>query len=254
MNAVENLANQIKKQKQPVSLRDYSISSQLKLMVLAPHPDDFDAISVTLKHFQENGNQILLIVLTGASSGVDDTFLKTQAKEQKEQIRQQEQKEALKYFGLPISNVRFLYMPEDESGDLISDEGCRMTLRKHFEEIQPDAMFLPHGEDTNPSHKRTYELAREIASKLSKPILAFYNQDPKTIEIQLDTYMEFDEDVSIWKRKMLRYHQSQQVRNMQTRGIGFDDRILIVNEQIAGEIGIESKYAEGFQVELLNAT
>ena len=244
------LAQQIQKEKRPVSLRNCSISPELKILVLAPHPDDFDAIAVTLKYFQENGNQILLLVLTGASSGVDDVFLEHPRKENKEKIREEEQKDALKYFGLPLSNGKFLYLREDANGDLVFDDGNRSEIRKYFAEFRPDVMFLPYGEDTNPSHRRTYNLSRDIAEKSMEPILAFYNQDPKTTRIRLDTYLEFDEKKAAWKRKMLRFHRSQQERNMRTRGIGFDDRILSVNEKISEQINIRSKYAEGFQVEL----
>jgi hypothetical protein len=49
---------------------------------------------------------------------------------------------------------------------------------------------------------------------------------------------------------MLRFHQSQQTRNLQTRGQGFDDRILKVNAAIAKQLKVDLAYAEGFQVEL----
>jgi hypothetical protein len=49
---------------------------------------------------------------------------------------------------------------------------------------------------------------------------------------------------------MLRFHQSQQTRNLQTRGHGFDDRILMVNAAIAQQLRTNQTYAEGFQVEL----
>lgn len=252
MFEVKQIAQQIQKHKQPISLRDCSISSSLKMLVLAPHPDDFDAIAITLKYFQEIGNQILLLVLTGGSTGVDESFLSHPTKENKEKVREKEQRHSLEYFGLPASNVRFLYLTEDINGDLKLDEACRLAIWQKFEEFKPDAIFLPYGEDTNPSHRRTFTLARDIAKKSRKPILAFYNQDPKTIQIRQDAYIEFDENASFWKREMLRFHQSQQIRNLQTRGVGFDDRILNMNEELARQIKLNSEYAEGFQIELFD--
>jgi LmbE family N-acetylglucosaminyl deacetylase len=252
MFEAKQLAQQILKGKRPVSLRNCSISPELKILVLAPHPDDFDAITITLKYFQENGNLIFLLVLTGASTGVDDSFLSDPTKENKEKVREIEQKKSLEYFGFPSSNVSFLYLTEDKHGDLILNEECQSTISKKFEEIRPDAIFLPYGKDTNPSHRRTFKLVRDITKEIDKPIIAFYNQDPKTTQIRLDTYIDFDKETALWKRKMLCFHQSQQARNLQTRGIGFDDRILNVNAEIAREINIKSQYAEGFQIELLD--
>jgi LmbE family N-acetylglucosaminyl deacetylase len=250
MFEVEKIAQQIRKETLPISLKDCSFSSSLRLLVLAPHPDDFDAIAVTLKYFQKNGNQILLFVLTGASSGVNDSYLSQPTKERKEKVRENEQKKALEFFGFPISDVKFLYLPEDKNGNMILDNECRLSVGQFFQKFAPDMLMLPHGEDTNQSHQRTYSLARDLAKTISKPVLALYNQDPKTIQIRLDAYMEFDETISLWKREMLRFHQSQHVRNLQTRGFGFDDRILNMNAEIADQIDADCKYAEGFQMEL----
>jgi len=252
MREVEKLSLQIRKESRPVSLREYPFSSSLRLLVLAPHPDDFDAIAVTLKFFQENGNPIGLVVLTGASSGVEDAFLSHPTKERKEQIRESEQKDALNFFGLPLSNVTFLRLPEDRHGDLNLNDETRLIVGQLFQDFSPDLIFLPYGEDTNVGHQRAFSLARELAATTSKAVLAFYNQDPKTTEIRLDAFMEFDERASSWKREMLRFHQSQQTRNLRTRGHGFDERILNTNRETARQIGIEGKYAEGFQLELFN--
>lgn len=247
---VEQFTQILKKQTTPISLDDCSFSPFLRLLVLAPHPDDFDAIAVMLKYFQVNGNQILLLVLTGGSSGVKDSFLTQPTKQSKVNIRETEQEKALAFFGFPLSHVRFLRLPEDEQGEMILDDGCRKTVRKIFRKFDPDIITLPYGEDSNPSHQRTFALTRDIAMAASKPVLAFYNQDPKTIRIRLDAYIAFDQATSLWKREMLRFHQSQQTRNLQTRGYGFDDRILKVNAVIAKGVKTNQAYAEGFQVEL----
>lgn len=247
---VEQIVQLLKKNTSPISLEDCSFSSSLRLLVLAPHPDDFDAIAAMLKYFQANGNQILLLVLTGGSSGVSDSFLTRPTKHSKENIRETEQEKALAFFGFPLSQVRFLRLTEDKQGDMILDDGCRKTVGKIFRKFDPDIITLPYGEDTNPSHQRTFTLTRDLAMAASKPLLAFYNQDPKTIQIRLDAYIAFDHLTSLWKREMLRFHQSQQTRNLETRGHGFDDRILKLNKAIAKGVKANHEYAEGFQVEL----
>jgi LmbE family N-acetylglucosaminyl deacetylase len=247
---VEQFTQILKKETSPISLEDYFFSPSLRLLVLAPHPDDFDAIAVMLKYFQANSNQILLLVLTGGSSGVNDSFLEYPTKHRKAKIRETEQIYALEFFGFPLSHVRFLRLSEDEQGDMILDNGCRKSVGKLFQEFDPDMIALPYGEDSNPSHQRTFALARQLATAASKPVLAFDNQDPKTIRIRLDAYIAFDHSTSLWKREMLRFHQSQQTRNLETRDYGFDERILKVNQAIAKELKIDQEYAEGFQIEL----
>ena len=160
MLQVEQITRLLRSENLPVSLKDFPLSSSLKLLVLAPHPDDFDAIAVMLKYFQENSNEILLLVLTGASSGVNDSFLERPTRQNKEDIRQHEQKKALEFFRFPRSQVRFLRLPEDVNGDLLLDEGCRNIVGKHFREFNPDMITLPFGKDTNESHQRTFTLAR----------------------------------------------------------------------------------------------
>ena len=92
---VEQFAQIIKRETASVSLGDYSFSSSLRLLVMAPHPDDFDAIAVMLKYFQANGNPILLLVLIGGSSGVNDSFPENPTKHRKAKNRETEQKRRL---------------------------------------------------------------------------------------------------------------------------------------------------------------
>ncbi len=45
-----------------------------RIVILSPHPDDFDAIAVTLRQFHERGSRIDLAVVTSGASGVEDFF------------------------------------------------------------------------------------------------------------------------------------------------------------------------------------
>ena len=56
---------------QPEALQ---IADLKRVLVLAPHPDDFDAIGVTLQYLHKQGNPIYLAVLSGSASGVLDSF------------------------------------------------------------------------------------------------------------------------------------------------------------------------------------
>lgn len=112
---------------------------------------------------------------------------------------------------------------------------------------------MPHGNDTNLGHQRTYALLRKVLQEEKLSAMAFLNRDPKTIALRQDLYTTFDEEESVWKGELLRFHQSQHQRNLNSRGHGFDERILQVNRQIAAELNIRAPFAEAFELEYFDA-
>ena len=104
---------------------------------------------------------------------------------------------------------------------------------------------MPHWNDTNAGHSRTYSMFK----KLGVDLTIYLNRDPKTIEIRQDIYTLFNEDDAKWKAELLRCHKSQHQRNLNTRGHGFDERVLQVNRQIAKESNSPTPYAEVFEIE-----
>lgn len=74
------------------------------------------------------------------------------------------------------------------------------------------------------------------------------NQDAKTLQMRVDLYFEFGEADAAWKGKLLRFHRSQQERNLGTRGTGFDARVLRVNRKAAEALGSALPYAEVFEL------
>ena len=221
------------------------ILQDAKVLVLAPHPDDFDAIAVTLKKFRDNGNHIELAVISGAESGVEDNYCEKFPDMTKAEIREGEQLASCRFFGLAESQVSFLHLGEDKNGDPMESEDNLKLLEEYISKIKPDIVFMPHWNDTNPGHQRTYSMFKKIA----KNVIIYLNRDPKTIEMRQDIYTLFDEKNAEWKAELLRCHKSQHQRNLNTRGYGFDERVLRVNRQIAKEGGCAAPYAEVFEIE-----
>lgn len=234
----------------PQSLAELNTPPALRLLVLAPHPDDFDEVAVTMRYFSESAADITLAVLTGGASGVLDSFVTPATDARKIAIREIEQADALEFFGLPPDHVVFLRLPVSADGELRLDAAAREALAALFHGIEPDIVMLPHGDDTNAGHRRTFAAFRQMAATARNHVLGLYQRDPKTINIRVDAYLSFDESESQWKRQMLRFHRSQQERNLEQRGSGLDDRILALNARTAAELQIDDSYAEGFQVEL----
>jgi hypothetical protein len=124
-------------------------------------------------------------------------------------------------------------------------------------------VIMPIGKDGNQTHAWVYRAFRKCAKNLTlkteKPIVALYNEDPKTIEIRKDLFVLFGDEGADWKGALLKIHDSQQERNIHSRGMGFDERILRMNHlsyQYLQEISLpadrSAKYAEVFEIELFD--
>lgn len=231
----------------PVLLSACSVPRDMRLLVLAPHPDDFDEIGVTLRVFRDNGNPIHVSVLSSGASGVEDSFCSPPTLETKTTVREKEQRRSCRFFGLGDSHLDFLRLSEDQDGHILEDhENCEQ-IRLCVSRIRPAIVLLPHGNDTNADHRRTCAMFMRVASEAEGSLAVFLNKDPKTIRMRYDLYTAFGPEEAEWKATLLRFHKSQHQRNLNTRGIGFDERILEVNRRIARECLAESEFAEAFE-------
>jgi LmbE family N-acetylglucosaminyl deacetylase len=234
----------------PLNLHQMSWPSPLTLVVLAPHPDDFDAIAVTLKFFHQRGDTIHLAVLTTGASGVEDGYADAQNDADKAALREQEQTASCTFFGLPAECLTFLRLPPDENGNPRLDAANHERIRDYLLACKPDLVFMPHGNDSNVTHQRTYALFREVALAEKLRLWAVLNQDAKTLAMRTDLVTTFDDETATWKAELLRLHQSQHRRNLNTRGHGFDERVLAINRKSAVALNLAGeKYAECFELE-----
>ena len=92
----------------PLLLDDCPLPGGLRIAVLGPHPDDFDAIAVTLRLFRDAGNRISVAVLSGGASGVEDGYCELPTDERKVELRRLEQRASCGMFGLPDDALEFL--------------------------------------------------------------------------------------------------------------------------------------------------
>ena len=228
----------------PRALRDLAFPAALQVLVLAPHPDDFDAVGLTLRHLHAQGHVLHLAVLTRGASGVEDGFAGVQGDAAKAALREDEQRASCAFFGLPTERLHFLRL-----WDSGSDEAADRARLDAWMAARPaDLLFLPHGNDSNRTHRRTYDTVCAIAREQGLRAWAFLNQDAKTLDMRIDVHHDFGEDDAAWKAQLLRCHASQQERNLRTRGSGFDARVLEVNRRAAGALGTRLPYAEAFEL------
>lgn len=231
----------------PLRLNDLDLPNALTILVLAPHPDDFDAIGVTMRQLQKQGHQIHVAVLTTGASGVEDGWNGANDAPAKAAIREREQEKSCAFFGLPQERLHFLRLWEQpENEELCARDNER--LREHVLAVCPDCVFLPHGNDSNRTHRRTFESFHNIAMQDNLSVLAFQNLDAKTLAMRSDLYMPFGQSDAAWKAELLRMHASQHERNLKSRGHGFDERVLAVNRHAAASGGCQEEYAEVFEL------
>lgn len=236
----------------PVSLASVEVPSGLVVAVIGPHPDDFDAIAITLRRLRDAGADIHAFVCH-AASGVEDGFCSPPTPAVKQGLREQEQRDSLRFFGLPDGRVTFLDLERDpaDDGQPFDHEANARMLSGAVLAVRPDLLVLPHGNDTNSGHRNIHAMVVRMAVHAGFPTTAWLIRDPKTVAMRVDLFMPFGEEEAAWKAEMLRFHRSQHQRNLATRGRGFDDRILDVNRAMARDLGLEAPYAEAFEVRAL---
>jgi LmbE family N-acetylglucosaminyl deacetylase len=154
-------------------LESFALRKALHLLVLAPHPDDFDAIGVTLRFFMKRGNPIDVAVATSGTRGVEDSFCSRPTLKAKTIIREQEQRASCRFFGLPETHLIFLRLEEDQNGNLLDNEINADHIKQHFLNKRPQMVFLPHGNDTNRAHQMVYAMFRKVARETDNRLVAF---------------------------------------------------------------------------------
>jgi LmbE family N-acetylglucosaminyl deacetylase len=244
----------------PRSLREIVFPRPLQILVLAPHPDDFDAIAVSLRHLHEHGHVLHVAVLTTGASGVEDGFGGAHDDSAKAALRESEQRASCALFGLPAQRLEFLQLwgsapgaDADGAGGGEANDGDLDRLRAWIAARPADLVFMPHGSDSNRTHRRTCESVCAIAARQGLDAWACLNRDAKTQQMRVDLYCEFDQAQADWKAQLLRLHASQHERNLRTRAAGFDERVLQVNRHAAQALALAQPYAETFEVMRLGA-
>ena len=237
----------------PLPIESLNISKEHRILVLAPHPDDFDAIGVTMRWFQVNENPVYVTVATSGARGVEDSFCSPPTLKAKSKVREQEQRASCQFFGLPATHLTFIRLAEDNTGQLLENKANFLRVKKHLLKKRPTVVLLPHWHDTNLTHQRVYSMFHEMALEAAYPLAAFLNRDPKTIQMRCDLYLGYTEAAAAWKGELLRFHRSQHQRNLNNRGYGMDERILMVDRHSAEACSVGSPYAEIFEIKLFGA-
>lgn len=207
---------------------------------LAPHPDDPDAAGVMLRALMQGGWQLYWSIVASGWSGVEDGYVGPDTSV-KISLREEEQRASARFFGLPAGHLAFLRLSETtDTGKIIDDPANQHIIDSHLDELQPDLVVLPQGDDSHPDHRLVYRWLNGWVQRQHRRIVILGNEDPKTRSLHPDLLLTFGEETAAWKSTLLECHRSQSARNQATRGITFAQRILGVNWH-------EDGYAERYQ-------
>lgn len=217
-----------------------------RVVALAPHPDDPDAAAVALRQLARGGWDLSWVIVTPGCSGVQDAFAGA-SPARKAAVREAEQAESARRFGLPTEQLHFLRLAEDADGELVETAHNHARFNAALRELAPALVLLPSGEDSNPTHRAVCAWFKAWAREWPYPLTAWYNEDPKSLAFVPDLQIVFGEETARWKASLLECHRSQSARNQATRGHTFAERILAVNR--AGGGLADGRYAERFRVE-----
>ncbi len=244
------------------------LPSHARVMVLAPHPDDPETTAITCRLLLDSGCDLHYAIVSMSPSGVEDHYAQTSSvpvcqslAAKKIAIRKSEQMISAGMLGLTEDKISFLSLDDNERGNVSDSLENRDRISLLLESGAPDIVIMPVGKDTNRTHAWVQRVFRKCAGQLARsakrPMIALYNENPKTTSMEPDLFVLFDKKAAQWKGDMLRIHDSQQQRNMRVRGMGLDERILDVNrrryERFSGpaDPGKSSpEYAEAFEIEL----
>lgn len=221
------------------------------VLVLCPHPDDFDVAAVTLKYFHDRGAAIKVVVSPTYSGILESFYDRPVTHEEMIETRELEQLSSILRFGLEKEDVQFLphQVDLDENGEWCYTEENRVVIWEALEKAAPDYVFIPHPNDPNPAHRAMGRMVREYLDLHQVTLKLLMQMDPKTELISADYYTPFSQEDADWKAELLMCHRTQNHRNLELRGITLAERILEVNRRAAIDHGLESAYAEAFEIE-----
>lgn len=212
----------------------FSNEKSLKIVAVGAHPDDIElACGGTLAYAKENGHEVYMVIITGASSkDHNDNYIRTDEEAKSEQVQ------AAKVLGVDnLYILGFEDMSVPYSKELVS------SLDKIINEIDPDVIFTHFVFDTHQDHIRTAQSTLSAARK-QNTILLYEPINPSGrgyIPFRAQVYFDITSTIDK-KLDSLKAHKSQYSKY----GDNWIESIKARAKFRGFEIG--SEYAECFEL------
>lgn len=234
--------------RRPTDIRALPLKSGARVHFLASRPADFDVVAVTMRHYLWSGAELRLDVLTSGHRDVADGFDGAATRLQKERIREAEQIESCKLFGLPRAALKFRNLSVDRHGNLMLVEKNVRVVEACLRSFSSDIVIIPHPSNLSVDRGVVYQLTEAAARAVGTKLTVMLANAPRTVAVRPDVFTPFSEQDAIWKGALLVSHRSQHLHSMHTWGCGFDTRILVPNRVWARGLGTAAPYAEVIQL------
>jgi N-acetylglucosamine malate deacetylase 1 len=170
----------------------------MKVLVIAPHPDD-ECIGCggTICRHVQRGDEVHAVFLTSGELG-----LKERSREEAWETREREARDAARV--LRLAAVELLRCPDWTMGDDIPSVSAK--LAPVLQRVVPNLIYLPHSNEWHPDHKATLPALRAALGNSPLPQLRGYEVWTPMAEYQ---HVEDISSVMGTKLRALRKHRSQ---------------------------------------------
>jgi LmbE family N-acetylglucosaminyl deacetylase len=193
------------------------------ILAIGPHPDDIElGCFGTLARFKKEGHSVNFLILTKGEGGIIEGDRIAEAKESASLI------EAKLY----IENL-----PDRQLSEGIETIS---VIEKYVEKINPDAVFMPTGNDTHQDHRAAFN-AGLVACRLVKEIFAY--ETPSTSRNFFPNYFVDVTEFIELKLKAVKIHSSQG-----GKGYMADRAVKGLAQYRAFDIFLNDRTVEGFEV------
>ena len=199
------------------------ITSNDRLLILAPHPDDESlATGGLIQRAVQAGAKVRVLFATdGDNNPWPQRFL-----EKKLQIsytdrarwgrrRRREALNALQLLGLPKGSARFLGLPDQGITNLLmrAEEGVLFTLWAELTEWAPTLFVMPSATDAHPDHSALFVLVHLALMRLERPprMLRFIIHSPRRQSERGKMTLRLTGPEVARKRAAILAHESQMV-------------------------------------------
>ena len=197
------------------------ITSNDRLLILAPHPDDESlATGGLIQRAVKAGAKVRVLFATdGDNNPWPQRFV-----ERKLQIsytdrarwgrrRRKEALAALELLGLPKGSARFLGLPDQGITNLLmrAEEGVLFTLWAELTEWEPTLFVMPSATDSHPDHSALFVLVHLALMRLERPprMLRFIIHAPRRQSERGKVTLRLTEPEVARKRAAILSHESQ---------------------------------------------
>jgi len=214
----------------------------MKIIVIAPHPDD-EVIGCggTIATHVQAGDEVGIVYLTSGEAGslaIPSDELTT--------IREEEARQGAKHLG--VNDLIFLRFPDGYLD--FSPERIR-SMVSLIREKKPDVVYLPHAQETPRDHRVTHELCLEAVRRAGGPWFQDCGAEPWPAKYVLAYEVWtpivspiYYNDVTPWmdlKTAAIRCHASQ------VSTVAYDEAVKGLN-RYRGILSWNRRLCEAFQV------